>query len=154
VSGGQLGGRHFSDELVAEVAPDADTVSINTVSTVIAAYHAKHPELSLDTCTRAVKSFLGLPLGLELGLMVDNPYLPGFSQLALMLEAQKHGGLKAYSEKLVAEMDSGKQHHEFHAIHKLKGANGPMLGGIQEKVIEEFAVALAKGMGGKIGNDV
>lgn len=101
-SGGRAGGQRVKGSLQAIIRHPglADDAFLNPVSTVIAAYAAAHPGVSLAHATGVGRRLLGLGAIDSIGreLLGVTPYFDGFSFLRV---ARANGGVQRYVTRLI-----------------------------------------------------
>lgn len=119
-------------------------VYINPVTTMVSTYLDKHPGMTLDDATRIIKVFLDIPDWVDIGsgLATTNHY---FSDGKFMSEAFANGGVNAYINRLLAELDQGvgATTHPF-------PSEGPLPQGAGKKI----ALALAEGAASYAGGEL
>ena len=119
-------------------------VYINPVTTMVSAYLDKHPGMTLGDATRIIKGFLEIPDWVDIGsgLAATNDY---FADWKFMGEAFANGGVNAYINQLIAELDQGggATTHPF-------TSEGPLLQGAGQKI----ALALAEGAASYVGGEL
>jgi len=164
-SGGSFQGEMFPAVLSADYRnfqPQSDIIYVNAVTTMVSTYLERNPGIPLSQATLAVKNFLEIPQGVEIG-----PQLRGretyFSHQIFIAEAAAGGGVSEYVDQLITEME-GKVTHPFigHALpgggNGLLGGMGPGVGGYVVDKLAGGAIAWAGGKAlgwglGKIGLD-
>lgn len=115
VQGGSVAGTEFSGKLMADVRdyhPGTDTIYVNVVTTMVSVYLDQHPAATMQEAEEAIKKFLEIPLleNLPTGMHLTGEY---FSYELFLSEATNNGGINAYINQLIGELDSGKT-HSFH----------------------------------------
>jgi len=119
-------------------------VYINPVTTMVSAYLDKHPGMTLDDATSIIKVFLEIPDWVDIGsgLAAPNDY---FADWKFMGEALANGGVNAYINQLITELDQGggATTHPFLS-------EGPLLQGAGKKI----AMALAEGAATYAGGEL
>lgn len=80
-------------------------IVLNVPNTLAAAFHLRHPELSLAESEQRVRRFLGIPDGYLLGALDDSRHSPFHHQVFLQ-EAAGNGGIAAFLEILLDEMET------------------------------------------------
>ena len=114
---GTLPGEKQLAALHAEVRgfdPERDELHINGVTTLISAYLAKHPWLSLEEATAKVERFLEIPAYVDPGDVSAGSWT--FDHDRFLEEAALQGGLRRFVAHLVAEIDAGRQVHSFRSL--------------------------------------
>ncbi len=116
-------------ELMADVRnynSNTDTIYVNAVTTLVSRYMDRHKDTNVTAAINTVKAFLEIPdyVTIGRGLSVNNAF---FSHLAFLNEAKKNGGLSAFIEILIDEMETpGSATHSFPQPEGLlKSMTGP-----------------------------
>lgn len=81
------------------------TLYVSTGTTLLSAYAAAHPELSLESAQERLRQALQLAPGFKLS-WVGQVQAPNFSEAGFLQGVQQFGGLQAYLEARVQEIDS------------------------------------------------
>ena len=116
ISGGTTNGNPFPGHLTADVVltdPAHQILVVNPVTTLVSLVLDRRPELKLDQAETLVRRFLGLPTNYSLGLALrqGSHYVSRFfSPVVLLKEAQAAGGLEAFEQLLLQELESGSTH--------------------------------------------
>lgn len=129
--GGSHAGEPFTAELSAEYRgfnADTDTVYINPVTTMVSSYMARHTGETLDTAATAVRNFLEIPAGFDIGKGIKAPQTY-FNYYVFQGEASSNGGVNSYIDQLVAKID-GNTTHPFSGTGMLGGIMGDVAGGL------------------------
>lgn len=110
--GGTQNGKKFEGKLSADVRQynsEATTIYINPVTTIVSTYLDKHSEANLENASLTVKKFLEIPEYFDLasGTQLSSEY---FNNAQFLAEASENGGLNAFIDRLLGEMEAGKTH--------------------------------------------
>lgn len=108
VAGGTVGDAVFTGKLVADVdgyGPTSGLIQVNPVTTLLAAYRDRHPDVPPAKAQAAVRRFLALPDGIDVNgdLQGDTAQ---FSAAEFDRQAQAAGGIQPFVKQLVAQMDA------------------------------------------------
>ena len=115
LSSGTVGEQVFTGRLVADVTgfgPNSRAIHVSPLTTLLAAYRDRHPDLSSAQAQRAVRRFVKLPADFEVtGDVRGNE--PVFSSAEFLSQAAAAGGIQPFVTRLVAQMDAGARTHAF-----------------------------------------
>lgn len=84
-------------------------IVVNIPTSLVAGYHARHPEVSLEQSVRLVKRFLGINEALHLEAL-DDSLRAHFIYEVFLEEAAKNGGVRPFLESLLSELESQGLH--------------------------------------------
>ncbi len=111
-TGGTLGDKPFTGRIMREVYSynEGAYYKLNAVSTLIAAYRAKHPEVAYVKAEEAVEHFLQVPSKVGIAYLIDHSEVDCtlFDHFAFMIQAEEVGGFDAYMDVLVKQIEAGK----------------------------------------------
>ncbi len=117
VTGGTLDGEPFTGQVQALIRGFTDDtwLSINEITTIVAAYAEANPELSYGEVTDIVSIFLGIPYYASLQEVIDScDVYGGIFSPVLFMQGVKDTfttfDLNDYIDLLVTEIDEGDQH--------------------------------------------
>lgn len=85
---------------------DLEMVGVNFVTNLVSLYLAEHPGLTLAEAEQRVRTFLQIPEGVDLGTGLDADS-GWFSRTVFARRAAANGGVQAYSQSLVQQVDTG-----------------------------------------------
>ncbi|HVJ95960.1 MAG TPA: hypothetical protein VNC41_03920, partial [Acidimicrobiia bacterium] len=108
LAGGTLGGEVFTGKLVADVVdygPSSGLIQVNPVTTLLAAYRDKHPDIAPAQAQDAVRSYLELPDTMDLTADLQRSESL-FSGTDFRAQATAAGGVQEYVAQLVGEIDA------------------------------------------------
>ena len=80
---------------------------ISLLTTLASQYLASHPGMSLEDAENRIKLAVNLPSVIDTKIGPDDPN-PGFSDIALLRAAGAAGGWAVYSQKLLANAETGQ----------------------------------------------
>jgi len=85
---------------------------LNAITTLIAVYLDKHPEVNYAEAEEVVQQFLDVPANLTMAEVISHCdyYDVVFHHETFMFEASDYGGFDAFIDSLVDEIDSGLKH--------------------------------------------
>jgi hypothetical protein len=117
---GRRAGKPFRPTLRATVDgyTSPETIYVNTVSTVVAAYLDRHPTLAVPEAELAVAKLLDVPADDPAATVAASGAT--VNQTKLLAAAEDHGGLRAYATKLAEQAAAGDTTRHFRA----KGVGG------------------------------
>jgi hypothetical protein len=121
-------------------------IIVNVPTTLMTRFHDRHPELSLAQARARVYSFLLIPQEVPLEAIDDSLRAPFLHSLFFRL-AEQNGGVEAYLEKLLDEMEGPTTHPINFETTGPPGAGGAaqkkptFLGGCAEGLAEDFVKA-------------
>ncbi len=94
---------------VSNFSSNSGLIAVNLVTTLACAYRDAHPDLSHEQAVTAVKTFLELPLQVDITRLWGDPgnY---FLATLFLAEARSQGGIDSFISSLVAESDRGGTH--------------------------------------------
>ena len=108
LSNGTMGEQVFTGRLVADVTgfgPSSRAIHVTPLTTLLAAYQDRHPDLSSARAQTAVRRFLKVPAQLEItGDLIGHEQV--FSSTEFVRQAAAAGGIQPFITSLVAEMDA------------------------------------------------
>jgi len=111
VTGGSLGGESFSHEVVRIIPHfyEWDEYKVNAITTLMARYQDRHPEMSYSEVTEAVEKFLSIPDDVDISDVIYSTewFSYHFSHYLFMKEAEANGGMVYFIDQLLNEMDEG-----------------------------------------------
>lgn len=111
VTGGRLGGESFSYEVVRIIPHfyEWDEYKVNAITTLMARYQDRHPEMSYSQVTEAVENFLSIPDDVDISDVIYSSewFSYHFSHYLFMKEAEANGGMVYFIDQLLNEMDEG-----------------------------------------------
>jgi hypothetical protein len=111
VTGGSLGGESFSHEVVRIIPHfyEWDEYKVNAITTLMARYQDRHPEMSYSQVTEAVENFLSIPDDVDISDVIYSTewFSYHFSHYLFMKEAEANGGMVNFIDQLLNEMDGG-----------------------------------------------
>ena len=111
VTGGSLGGESFSHEVVRIIPHfyEWDEYKVNAITTLMARYQDRHPEMSYSQVTEAVEKFLSIPDDVDISDVIYSTewFSYHFSHYLFMKEAEANGGMVYFIDQLLNEMDEG-----------------------------------------------
>ena len=131
-SGGTAGGHAFSGTLKADLENfDADTAvaAVNPVTTLVAAYRDRNKPMSLIRAQSAVRRFLKLPDGEDLGQGLDVTHTE-FSEQKFVDAAEHEGGFDTFIAKLAREVGTKRTRTFVGTEHNLGPLAIAVVGGI------------------------
>jgi hypothetical protein len=131
--------------LVDGLGPASKEVVVNIPTTLQARFQALHPELTATQSRDRVRQFLQIPESRSLESLDDSVLSPFLHDLFFQ-EAATRGGVEAFLEVLLQEMDAG-QTHPFQ-LDSLLGSGMKFLGGCFTGLAQDFVKAeLVTGLG-------
>ncbi|MCG2776425.1 MAG: 6-bladed beta-propeller [Desulfobacterales bacterium] len=117
-TGGTLDGEPFEGAVVRHVRDfnESTYYNLNAITTLIAAYMDKHPDMAYADAENVVENFLEMPSETDIKDVIanDDYYSDIFCHESFMIEANNAGGFNAFVDILVGEIDSGVDNHTFH----------------------------------------
>jgi len=143
VTGGSLGGELFSHEVVRIIPHfyEWDKYKVNAITTLMARYQDRHPEMSYSEVTEAVKKFLSIPDDVDISDVIYSSewFSYHFSHYLFMKEAEANGGITYLIDRLLDEMDEGRI-RSFYASESASSS-----------LFQDLLKALLEGAAGKFG---
>ncbi len=151
VTGGRVAGKPFDGTMRAVVRAyrPLTVVHVNPLTTVVAAYLDRHPELSPAEATRNVKRLLGLPKWATIGRDVRRSRAL-FDGSKFLVQASDAGGFDRLIQQMVQEVDEPGT-HVFHATRLTRAGTAATVDGAG--ILASTASSLADGALGYVGGD-
>ena len=112
--GGTLNDEAFTGKatLIVPEYTNEGYYKVNAITTLAAAYHDKHPEITYAKTQATVETFLKVPDGVTLNNVISTSEWDDsvFSHTVFMWQANAAGGFNEFVNSLVTEIDQGKTH--------------------------------------------
>jgi tripartite motif-containing protein 71 len=113
-TGGTLGNTPFTGSVLREVHEysEGDYYTLNGITTLIAAYKSKHPEIGYVEAEETVKQFLDVPSQADITYLIDHSEWDEsiFDHSVFMIQAEDAGGFDTYIDLLTKEIEAGGRH--------------------------------------------
>jgi hypothetical protein len=131
------------------------TLRVNLITTLVSHYMERHPELTVQQATAAVKRFLQLPGDFDVQLDHSRGRNTPFHDATFLQEAASHGGVATFFPQLVDEMDAGG-FHSFAAMLEEEASLADKIGdglteAIGDALNEELTGWIISAIGSAIG---
>lgn len=111
ITDGSLEGAPFSHDLERFIPAFEESAyyKVNAITTLMARYQDRHPELAFSEVTERVKAFLSIPPDVDISDVIYSSewFCYHFSHYFFMRDADANGGITDFIDRLLDEMDSG-----------------------------------------------